>query len=275
MTHVGTLQWADETGGELRVRDRMVLLLGQGVPTQLEEIMGRALTGLGIAKTVDLKGVDVISYVQGKTPRTPIANAAARLCKEISEPWLWAHCQRTFAFGVLLGYKLPFEREHFFLAAMLHDVGLTPAFPQGADPGLDRGFGRQDAPCFAVRGAGVAQSLAGGLGWLPEQADPLAEAISMHLNVRVRRSCGVEAHLLNIASSLDVAGLGLHKLSRETVRSVEDEWPRGDTFPDDLWKAWACEAGIHPKCRGRFLNTWGHFRRRIYRSRRGGSAASS
>jgi hypothetical protein len=59
---------------------------------------------------------------------------------------------------------------------------------------------------FAVRGAWVARDLAVDHGWAEDNRDALREAISLHLNVRVRPSQGLEAHLLNVASALDVLG---------------------------------------------------------------------
>lgn len=269
MARVGTLEWAEETGGQLRLHDRLNLLIVQAGPTQVAATIETALLRLGLRKPIDLAGIHcpIADLVQSLKPKTSIAVAAENLCKEISDPWLLAHCYRTFAYGVLLGYTLSFDREMFFVAAMLHDVGLTTAYEQGADQDFPSGYSKENAPCFAVRGAGVARSLASVHEWPVACRDSLAEAISMHLNLRVKRSRGVEAHLLNLASAFDVAGFRFRRLPPEAVWEVEEQWLRGDNFRDDAWKAWACEAVIHPKCRGEFLNRWARFRRRINRSR--------
>ena len=275
MARVGTRHWAEETGGELRLRDRLDLLVGQGVPTWIGLKVDDALLRMGLRTPIDLSEIDIIDRVKSQIPENSIAaDRATALCRKISPPWLFAHCQRTFAFGVLLGDG--FDRETLYLAAMLHDVGLTDAYEYGADPGYVRDYACASAPCFAVRSSAVARSLADEFAWreAPER-DALAEAIALHINVRVKGSQGVEARLVHLASALDVTGLRSRRLGREAIGTVEGEWPRDESFPDDIWTAWACEAAAHPTSRGRLLNVWGRFRHKIYRthpSRRGASA---
>ncbi len=267
MARVGTLKWADETGGRLGPQDRLALLLGQGVPTQIEELVGRVLGPLGRAKRADRAMLQaLIRSAEDQIPSTPIARAAEELCKTVSQPWLLAHCYRTYVIGALLGRTLSFDSDMLFVASMLHDIGLTEAFEQGSDPGLVSGYARKDAPCFAVRGAGVAQSLATIHGWPRASRDILAEAISIHVNVRVARSRGVEGHLLNAGSAFDVVRLGSRRLPHESIRSIEGRWPRGDRFCDDLCTVWGREAETHRECRGAFLNSWASFERRIRRT---------
>ena len=265
MARVGTCPWADETGGELRIRDRLDLLVGQGLPTWIELKVDDALLRLGFRTPIDLGEVDIIDRVKSEIPETSIAYAATGLCSRISPPWLFAHCQRTFAFGVLLGDG--FDGETLYVAAMLHDVGLTGSYEYGADPGFVRDYAAASAPCFAVRSAAVARSLADEFAWreAPER-DALAEAIALHVNVRVKGSQGVEARLVQLASALDVTGLRSRRLGREAIGTVEDSWPRDGSFADEIWTAWACEAAAHPRSRGRLLNEWGRFRHKIYRA---------
>jgi hypothetical protein len=266
MARVGTLTWANETGGQLTPWDRLVLLFGQGVQMQVELVGRSVFRSAGLIQPSSPGQLEAVPYVRERIPRTRIAEAAEALCKETSDTWLLAHCYRTFAFGALLGRNLSFDWETLFVASMLHDIGLTPAFGRGVTNDLVSGYARTNAPCFAVRGAGVAETLATIHGWPAACRDTLAEAISIHANVYVRRSQGIEAHLLNVGSALDVAGLRLDRLPHQSVRSVDDEWQRGDRFCRELWNVWAREAKEHPECRGRFLNVWGSFRRRLYRS---------
>lgn len=196
-----------------------------------------------------------------------MAQAAAKLCERISGHSLLNHCYRTYAFGTLLGRRrrLSFNPEMLFVASMLHDVGLTGEFKQGSDTGLVPGYERKDAPCFAVRGADVARGLTTNNGWSASRSDSLAEAITIHVNVRVASSRGVVGHLLNAGSAFDVLRLGSHELPPEWILSVESQWPRGKSFCQDMWMAWACEAGAHRGCRGAFLDAWG-LERRLFRT---------
>jgi len=265
-TGVGTLPWADQTGGQLSLQDRLALF-AQGVPTQTEELVGWLLSRVRRMKRTDHAVLlRLAGSVGSDKPTTSIERAARDLCWAVSPPWLRAHCCRTYALGALLGRGLSFDSEILFVASMLHDVGLTDAFRQGSDPGLIPAYTQKGAPCFAVRGAGVAQSLASIHGWPSASSNALAEAISLHLNARVTKSRGVEAHLLNAASAFDVVRLKSYRLPFESARRVEERWPRGDSFCRDLLAVWVHESDDHPQCRGAFLNRWGCFKQRVRRA---------
>jgi hypothetical protein len=264
MARVGTLAWANETEGRLTLQDRLALLVVQGVPTKIEEQVVRVVSFLGHARRTGRAWLEAQS-VEVQIPTTPIAEAADQLVETVSQPWLRAHSYRTYVIGALLGRDLLFDSEMLFVASMLHDVGLCEAFEQGSDPGLVPGYARKDAPCFAVRGADVARCLAIDHGWPPARSNALAEAITLHLNVRVPRSRGVEAHLLNAGSAFDVIRFRSHKLPRESIRRIEDRWHRGDSFCRDLLTPWVRESRTHDECRGAFLNSRASFERRVSR----------
>lgn len=259
---VGTFKWAETTGGRLTILDRLDLF-GQAIPAEIGELNGRLLSRFRHANEGDDpdRWNALVQDAFAEVSHSRIANTAQEMCKEESErseAWLRNHSYRTFAIGVVLGEGLRFEPEVLFVAAMLHDLGLTPAFKQGADT-----YPRKDAPCFAVRGSGVAYRLARAHDWPDDRAEALSEAISIHLNVGVPRFRGVEAHLLNAASALDVVGFGRHKLPKATLDGIEEAWPRGVTFCEDIWSAWDREASGNKGCRGAFLNRWGRFERRL------------
>jgi hypothetical protein len=204
-------------------------------------------------------------FIDRHTPVSQRATKASSFLEGISEPWLAAHCYRTFAFAVLLGRRLSFDKEVLFVAAMLHDVALTPQFRRGWDPGLVAGYTKAKAPCFAVRSADVAKLSAASDGWPDDLRLRFAEAISMHLNVRVTKA-RKEAHLLQAGSALDVIGHRFDQLPREWIREVEHRWPRGAVFPSQVAGVWS-EATSPARCRGRFLNKWASFERRLRESR--------
>jgi hypothetical protein len=265
---VGTLKWADETGGRLlTLQDRLALLVGQGVPTLIEELVGRVLSSLGRTRRTNLASRQALERGwEVQIPTRPFAQAAADFCKDVYPEWLQNHCYRTYAIGALLGRGLRFDAQVLFATSMLHDLGLTDGFEQGSDKGRVSGYEQQDAPCFAVRGAGVAKGLASDRGQPPALGDAVAEAISLQLNMRVPRSRGVVAHLLNAGSAFDVVGLGSHKLPPEAILTIEERWPRDDSFCRDLVTVWHREASAHRECRGAFLSRWACFERLICRT---------
>src|SRR5919108_4643786 len=111
MARVGTLEWAGKTGGQLTtLRDRLALLLSQGIPTKIEELVARLPIFLGGAKGADLasrQALDDIAEI--RIPTSPISRAAEELCERVSQPWLQAHCYRTYAIGTLMGRGLSFD----------------------------------------------------------------------------------------------------------------------------------------------------------------------
>lgn len=54
---------------------------------------------------------------------------AERFCRELSDDdWLYNHCRRTFELGDLLASRSPsltVDLEILYVAAMLHDIGLS------------------------------------------------------------------------------------------------------------------------------------------------------
>jgi hypothetical protein len=107
------------------------------------------------------------------------------------------------------------------VACLLHDVGLTDTYH--ADP--------VDGPsCFAVHGGETARTLLLAQGVADAFADQVADAIALHVNVRVPRRLGGEAHLLHAAAHLDVAGTRAGDLPAQARRAVVTAYPR-DGFP--------------------------------------------
>ena len=160
MPRVGTLEWAKETQGRLRREDRLALLVEQAAPALIGSLVESVRAPLKLSRPIALPRPElVIPYVESLIPDTSMAQAASDVCRSASDRWLVDHCYRTFAFGVLLGHDLSFNAEILFVGAMLHDIGLTTTFQQEAEGGSKDGYPRRAAPCFAVRGAGVAEAL--------------------------------------------------------------------------------------------------------------------
>jgi len=100
MPRVGTLEWANETKGRLRLEDRLALLVEQAGPALIELLFDSVLVPLGLSRPIALPRPElIIPYVEPLIPDTPIAEAASELCRSTSDQWLFDHCYRTFAFG--------------------------------------------------------------------------------------------------------------------------------------------------------------------------------
>jgi hypothetical protein len=153
------------------------------------------------------------------------------------------HSVRTFEFAQLFAQRadIAFDLEVLWVAAMLHDIALGEDAPR---PGA--------SPCFAVRAATESRRLAQRHGWSDELERRLAEAISLHVNVRVPRRRSIEGHLLNLGSALDVAGLRVSRVASAAMTAVLEKHP-DNGFPDAIRRLWNVEADAAPKSRTRFL----------------------
>src|ERR1700693_1728522 len=65
-----------------------------------------------------------------RIPDSALAQKAMDLAFRVSPTVVWTHVVRTFVFGALVGHaqKLRYDEELFFLASVLHDLGLTAEF---------------------------------------------------------------------------------------------------------------------------------------------------
>lgn len=249
MAAVGTLVWAAATGGRLGWSDRLALLRG-AVALQIEVLPAqlRWKLGLGPERHAALDPRDI------RPPDTSAARAAETVCREVSPPYLVNHCLRAYCWARLLAAqrRLRHDDEVLYVACLLHDLGLTPRYAAGpADP-----------PCFAVRGAEAARAVARSAGIAPGDDERVAEAISLHVNVRVGLEHGPEAHLLNAGTALDVTGLRYWELPDGAADAVVARHPRLD-MKRELWAVWKAEADAHPECRGYFLNRFLQFESRV------------
>lgn len=244
--HVGSLHWAAQTNGALRRQDRLHLI-GQVLLTRLGQLPERVRRQLGFgdgaAARIDLTTI--------RLPDSPDALRASEHCQQLSAPWLFNHCLRTYVWAVLLAQvdRISFDAELLFVASALHDLGLT-ATHSCQEPGC---------VCFAVEGARAAQRFAIQMGWDAERSERLAEAISLHLNVRVGLGQGAETHLLHEGAALDVIGARIRQLGPNAIATTLERYPRLD-IKSELVPAIKQQAHQHPKSRAAFLAAQGFTR---------------
>lgn len=211
-TSVGTYRWS-VSGGKLRRQDR-VRLIGQALLTRIAGLSLHARNRLGFTDT----RLQRINLGAIRIPDSPVAQRATAHAKALSEPWLYNHCVRTYLWGAMLAQsdRIPFDEELLYVASILHDLGLTDAHRcQG-----------QSCACFAVAGARAAQTFVSNMGWERERTQRLAEAISLHLNVRVGLTHGPEAHLLQAGAGLDLVGARVQEIGQANVSAVLLAHPR-------------------------------------------------
>lgn len=244
---VGTLAWMKDSGGVLQPAESRRLLT-QALFLQLRLIPEQWLHRLGLRKPADLN-VDVDTL---QPPDSAAAQRASTLCREASAGYLVQHCERSFLWGRLLGmlYGLRVDAELLYVAAMLHDLGLTEQY----------GNVQERPACFSAIGAEQAAKVLA--DWEAKRRDAVSEAITLHLNLAVDLKHGPEAHLLNQATALDTTGLRLWKLQPHLIRQILERHPRlGQN--GTLAACWKAEADRFPNSRAGWLEQRLKFSRRL------------
>ncbi len=153
-------------------------------------------------------------------PDTKLVQEATDIVTRAHIPSLLQHSLRVFALGREVGRRrgLPFDEEGLLLAALFHDLGLSPPH-------------RNPKRAFTEAGAGLLQELVSSRGE-PARAVALAEAIDLHTQLFPRWSRNVESGLIHIGNVIDVAGLRTKEVGKEFLREVKLAYPRMALIPE-------------------------------------------
>jgi hypothetical protein len=148
--------------------------------------------------------------------------------------YLMTHSVRAYCWGAAIaaGEGWSFDRRILWNASLMHDVGLT-RIPR-------------NSMCFEVAGAEAARRFLERQGMPADDADRVAIAIILHMQPSVSLDDGVEAVLLDRATSLDVRGDG-YALVDDVRAGVMREFPRR-AFDRRFLAAIAREVEIRPGC---------------------------
>ncbi len=148
-------------------------------------------------------------------PDSPAATAAREVAAEYHSAALLNHCERSYAFAV--GFAdvagLAYDAELLYVAAMLHDLGLTDAFDN-------------QRLAFESAGGHAAWVLTAGAGWPAARRQRALEVIERHMWPAVDPEHDPEGHLLEIATGLDISGARPDVLPPAFVEEVLDRFPR-------------------------------------------------
>jgi cyanamide hydratase family protein with HD domain len=168
-------------------------------------------------------------------PQDEVSAATWRWAQRALPDYLFTHSVRAYCWGAAIatGEGWSFDRQILWNAALLHDFGLTRV--------------PRNTMCFEVEGAEIARRFLERRGMPADAADQVAIAIILHMQPSVTLDDGVEAVLLDRATSLDVRGDGYALV--EAVRpAVMRDFPRR-AFDRRFLDAIAREAAIRPACR--------------------------
>jgi hypothetical protein len=130
-----------------------------------------------------------------RAPRTAVGHAALEVATEYCSPALLNHCVRSYIWAVAYAERngIGFDEELLYVSAMLHDIGLAPAFDSHTVP-------------FEIAGGDVAWVFGAGAGWPVERRRRAGEIIVRHMWNEVDVASDPEGHLLELATGLDISG---------------------------------------------------------------------
>jgi HD superfamily phosphodiesterase len=175
-------------------------------------------------------------------PQDEISAATWRWAHRTLPDYLLTHSVRAYCWGATIGAGegWRFDPALLWAASLMHDVGLT-RIPR-------------NAACFEVEGGEIARRFLARHGLPAESADRVATAIVLHMQPSVSVEEGVEATLLDRATSLDVRGAGYALVDAIRARVMHD-FPRR-AFDRHFLAAMSREAARRPTCQSaRLLHT--------------------
>jgi hypothetical protein len=160
-----------------------------------------------------------IQYVAKEAYQVPDSEncqKALSMVAQYSPDHLVNHCLRSYAFGIAMAHKVkqPFDKEVFFLGAIMHDLGLTAEFDLG--------------DTFEVDGAKAARSFCIKHEISAEKADLVHEMVVHHNSVGIAHKLDPEIALLHFGAGADVAGIMIKDIHKKTLSEVLSEFPRLD-----------------------------------------------
>jgi hypothetical protein len=251
-SRVGTLAWAERSGGILSRRER-IGLLGDAVRLQMRILPAQTRALLGRTNPRAFS----VDPDRLRVPDTMIARAAEALCSEVSTQALLNHCLRSYAWGAILANRdgLEHDPELLYVTCLLHDLGVTDRY-------RDTVTGQA---CFAATAAIVARDWSRERGWRERRCRALADAICQHLNPQVRPEHGIEAHLMQAGAGFDAIGMRHWEVARPTVQTVLEPHPRLG-FKKSFGGAMCAQADQHHGTRIHFLFRYMQFGARIKRA---------
>jgi hypothetical protein len=160
-------------------------------------------------------------------PSTQAARAAFELAASYHSPALLNHVIRSWLWAeafALLEERRNVDHELLYTSAMLHDIGIVPAFDNVA-------------LSYEEAGGHVAVALTAGAGWPADRRQRALEVVVRHNWPSVDPALDVEGYLLEVATGLDISGSRADVLPRDFVQEVLSTYPRltlADEFTADV-----------------------------------------
>jgi hypothetical protein len=168
-------------------------------------------------------------------PTSPVAELALEVVTAYSSPALVNHCRRSYVWAAAYAveHEISFDDELLYVSAMLHDIGLVPAFDN-------------HAVAFEQAGGDVAWVFGAGAGWPVDRRRRAAEIIVRHMWDSVDVADDPEGFLLEIATGLDISGANPQWWPADLRVEVVAVFPRLELAPQ-FTACFAAESARKPE----------------------------
>jgi len=147
-------------------------------------------------------------------PDSGFTRKATALAERVHNKAMLNHVHRSWWFAEYLGRKrqLKYDREVVYLAALLHDLGLTEEYAAE---------GR-----FEVDGADAASKMLRDGGFSLTRAQMVWEGIALHSSLGIADRLEAETCLVCLGAHVDVFGMNIEEISPELLDETIGRYPR-------------------------------------------------
>jgi HD superfamily phosphodiesterase len=169
-------------------------------------------------ETTSISGVTV--------PDSKLAREARELVRETEPALLFNHSSRVYYFASLAGKGrgVKFDPELLYVAAMFHDMGLTPRYSSNSDR-------------FEVDGANTARAFLLQHNISQPEIDTVWTAIALHTTPGIPQYMDPVVALLTNGVEMDVLGIAYSEFSDADREAIVAAYPRTEHFKEDIIQA--------------------------------------
>jgi hypothetical protein len=159
-------------------------------------------------------------------PDSKLAREATELVRDTEPTLLFNHSTRVYYFASLAGKRreVKFDSELLYIAAMFHDMGLTPRYSSESDR-------------FEVDGANTARVFLRQHDISQHEIDTVWTAIALHTTPGIPQYMHPVVALLTNGVEMDVLGIAYSEFSNADREAIVAAYPRTEHFKEDIIQA--------------------------------------